>query len=240
MSVSMPQAKNPRVNADNASLIRGKGSVQSSLSESSFAIHRRALKINEGEHKKLTLTLKVIDKHGRALETSREKIMGRIQTNLKNLGAYQQVLNSDYNADSFDTLTFGYKLKEAKKDPERLQRFIYETRIYHSGFSMRNLRRQVSRKLIETDPNEKRLKARKKLLENARLQNDLINYRIDRKTSLTKIFENHKKGITPRLPPIKQTEYETTEEEQQLEEKENEAENKKPLIETEKEANAQQ
>ena len=55
-------------------------------------------------------------------------------------------------ADKFDTLRWGYKLKEAKKDPYRFQRFVYETRIYHSGFSKRNLKRYVDNKIKMLDP----------------------------------------------------------------------------------------
>ncbi|CAD5124937.1 unnamed protein product [Dimorphilus gyrociliatus] len=147
----MPQVINKK--AFNEHIPAGKGSTYNQLLEASWSVKKRAFKINEKALNRLDSTKKRIERHAKVLENQREKIMNRMNNSLLELNAYQEVLRDDYRAVEVT--------KTTRRRPELgSERNAIETRVFHSGFSISNLRRVVKRKMTEMDPlyqkNEKR------------------------------------------------------------------------------------
>ncbi|XP_013384815.1 uncharacterized protein LOC106154847 [Lingula anatina] len=205
----MPQITNRKLVRDTNNCPIGKGSVFNSVLDISFAARRRAEKLNEGEAEKFKMVNKVMEKYQHSQEVINNRAIERINKSLREMEAYKRVLQSDYRANHFDTLKLGYKPGQSKT-PENARKVKYETRVYNSGFSLRNFRPEVERKLKEMDPEEQASKFKQKLLEKFRRQSEVScdncrrlsvasdgNFRSRRVSSLPSIFG------AERQPPIR-------------------------------------
>ena len=166
----MPTTTHRRVDT----LANDQVSLHCGLLNIGLATRRRARKLNECERMRLTVQVRSLEKCARTAQNRQNRVIERLSKSLKELSAYHEVLNDSFRVDQFESLRFGYRVRDAKKDPSRLQRFACETKIYHSGFSIQNLRRQVRAKLVELDPEYQKAKAKKNKLERLKTQNRAV------------------------------------------------------------------
>lgn len=83
---------------------------------------------------------------------SQNALIQRLTENVKETRALHDVVKRQYRVHNFDTLQFGYDPKLARKDPSRNERWVYETRIYCSGWNRHNLRGEVRKEIIANQP----------------------------------------------------------------------------------------
>ena len=151
--------------------------------------HRRARKLNERESFRYSERLRMLDRNARLQQARQDRVCGKLQASLQELNAYRSVLSQEFRVDQFDTMTLGYRAKEAQKDPNRRQRFAYETKIYHSGFNKKNLRRPIQEKMVELNPVNRKCEAYQERLEKLKSKNKVYN--IDRNMPLSAIYRKY-------------------------------------------------
>ena len=168
----MPQCTQPRIRDQPY----GKGSLHAELLESTFSTRRRASRFNLGEATRLLSVTKLIDRNRNIEEERNSRVIARMRRTLEEIEAYKHVLDS-YKSDKLQSLKFGYKPRPLKT-PRSSRRHKFETRIYHSGYSMQTLKPEVLNMIEKNKPNNKKEELHKKLLEKSRI---ISNYLIDRK-----------------------------------------------------------
>ena len=170
----MPTNVNKRRAAENDDGPLGKGTVCSQIIDICAQTRRRAVQLNECENSRLKLSTKNIDRHARYNRNVSERAMNRLNKSLTMLEAYKDVLSNDYKVSNFDTIQPGFDIKQALRDPARKRRSIFETRIYNSGFSLKNFKSEIDRRLLEIDPTAQRENLRTTLLEESRRRNEIL------------------------------------------------------------------
>ena len=156
----------------------GKGSLYSHLSEAQQRTQQRAVRLNRGIDTKLKTYESMINRHRNAVEDKMDKVSKRIQRNIEEMIAYQQVLQQMRVSD-LKIMDLGFSPRDIKS-PRTFQRYKLERRIMSIGFSMKSLHPQIVQTMDETRPEKKREEERQKQLEEAR---KLSNFTIDRKVT---------------------------------------------------------
>ena len=164
----------------------GKGSVHGQTLEASFRHWRRAMKINEAENHRCYLTTSILEKHYKAADNRKERVIQRLRQTLEELEAYKKVLQS-YRVSNFGTLRWGYK-RSSPVTPRSNRRNKLEMRIYDCGFSLETLKPEVKKVIEISKPEVKRSLAHERLLQIARNRS---NFMIDRRlTNQAMLREN--------------------------------------------------
>ena len=168
----------------------GKGESHELTLDGCMKSWKRAEMLNHKEAVNLRMRHDYINRHAHMLEEKQKRTVEKIEGSFRTMRAYHSLMTGDFKADNFDTLVWGYKTPDAKTEPERFQRFVYETRIYHSGFTVQALRRQVNRRLEEMQHDRVRELARTRRME--RLKRGCVVDLFDRNKSFTKILDDHR------------------------------------------------
>jgi hypothetical protein len=168
----------------------GKGQAHELTLEGCIAIWKRAEMRNHREQGNLRMRHDYITRHAQMLAEKQKRTVAKLEKSLETTRAYHSLVQNDFKIDNFDTLTWGYKMPDPKKEPERFKRFVYETRIYHSGFTVQALRREVNKRMAEMKSDRINELARTKQME--RMKRLCVVELFDRKKSLTRILEEHR------------------------------------------------
>ncbi|KAL8609860.1 hypothetical protein ACOMHN_020695 [Nucella lapillus] len=157
----MPQTTNRQLVRDLNNTPVGQGTVHNAMLKISAATRDRAKKANEGEQLRLGKVTRVMDRHQRIADNAQNRVLQRLQKDLKELQAFQIVLRDQYNVNNFRTL---------KTPPPRMsdRRRKLETMFYNSGFSQKTMQPEISRQLKKSDPERLRRKLKTHLLETSR------------------------------------------------------------------------
>ncbi|XP_046328770.1 uncharacterized protein LOC124112685 [Haliotis rufescens] len=170
----MPQVTNRSLLRDKYSCPMGQGTVYSALLDISATTRERAAKANEGEIKRLQKLTRFIDKGCRTAESTQSRVIDRMSKHLKELQAFKKVVQDDYKISKFQTL------RNSDPDLVPTRRLTVETRYYHSGFDMKSLKPEITRKMKLMDPERKRRKMKQQILEASRRETSMLS-----KTHLT-------------------------------------------------------
>ena len=174
----------------------GRGSIHAQTLEASFRHWRRAIRINEAENYKYHLAASILEKHHKASENRKQRIIQRLRQTLDELEAYKKVLES-YRASKLRTLHWGYKV-QARATPRTYQRQKLEMKIYDCGFSIDTLRSEVEKIIEATKPEAKRTIAHGRLLQIVRNRSNFI---IDRRWTNEAMRKERRITDLP-LPPV--------------------------------------
>lgn len=186
----MPQATNRRVQRDRLNCPVGKGTVYNSLLDISNATRARAMKVNIIESERTKKLHKILEKNQRHTDFIQGRVKERTERALKELKAFQQVLNNDYKVSNFRTMEKGFR-RELVQTPRTARRFKIETRVFYSGFDMKNFKPEIDRKLRQMDPTRTQRIMKKILLEEFKDRSDvLIDRNLSEKTFL-EMLDNH-------------------------------------------------
>ena len=169
---------------------REKISLHAKLLDTSFTIHQRACRKNQTEREHLERQMRAIDRLAAFTENRRKLLLQRTTRSLRQINAYRSVLQTNFRCQHFDTLRPGYTYGAAPKDPQTNQRYAYEMKIYNSGFSMKNLRPFVERRIKEQEPMNVNKRARDRAIEICLNRNK--PFLVDRTKPLTAILKEHR------------------------------------------------
>lgn len=182
----------------------GKGKAPEMTLDGSIQTWKRAEILNHRESVSLRMRQQFLARQAHVTAEKLKRSAARIQRSLEVLQAYRSLIRNEYRIDNFDTLTWGYRTPDPVKEPERFQRFVYETKIYHSGFSVQTLQREVNKRLEEMQADRLRELARSQRIE--RLKKHCQVELLDRKKSLTTLLDEARCGAGRmahlKLPPI--------------------------------------
>lgn len=187
----MPQTTNRKVQRDRLNCPVGKGTVYNSLLDISNATRARAMKVNLIETEKTKKLQRILEKNQRHTDFIQGRMKERTERSLRELKAFQQVLNNDYRVSNFKTMDRGFR-RELVQTPRTARRFKIETRVYYSGFDMKTFKPEIDRKLRQMDPSRTQRIMRKILLEEFKDRSDvLIDRNLSEKTFL-QMLDDHK------------------------------------------------
>lgn len=186
----MPQTTNRKVQRDRLNCPVGKGTVYNALLDISNATRARAMKVNIIESERTKKLHKIIEKNKRHVDVLQGRARERTEKSLKELKAFQQVLNNEYKVSNFKTMDKGFR-RELVQTPRTARRFKIETRVYYSGFEMKTFKPEIDRKLRQMDPSRTQRIMKKILLEEFKdRSNILIDRNLSEKTFL-EMLDNH-------------------------------------------------
>ena len=199
----MPQAKNRMTGFVFRSV--GKGKAPEMTLDGSIQTWKRAEILNHRESVNLRMHQQFLVRQAHVTAERQKRTAARIQRSLDVLQAYNNLIRNEYRIEKFDTLKWGYRTPDPDREPERFQRFVYETKIYHSGFSVQTLQREVNKRLEEMRIDRIQELARTRRIE--RLKRHCKVELLDRKKSLTTILKEARRDGTGgmaylKLPPI--------------------------------------
>jgi hypothetical protein len=187
----MPQATNRKIQRDRFNCPVGKGTIYNALLDISNATRARAMKVNITESERTKKLQKIIEKNKRHVDIIQERARERTEKSLKELRAFQQVLNNEYKVSNFRTMDKSFR-RELIQTPRTARRYKIETRVYYSGFEIKNFKPEIDRKLRQMDPSRTQRIMKKILLEEFKDRSDiLIDRNLSEKTFL-EMLDNHK------------------------------------------------
>lgn len=172
----MPQCVNG--NWKHCDTLVGKGSLYTSMLDTSYRARVRATIINEAERSRLRLYHKMLEKHQRVENARKARILDGMRRNIEELKAYQKILSENFRAECFKSLKFGFKPRRDIQTPSSFQRYQLETKLLNSRFCKETLHSQVKQTLDDMKPDRQREAVREQLLREAKQRS---NFLIDRK-----------------------------------------------------------
>ncbi|CAH1799161.1 unnamed protein product [Owenia fusiformis] len=192
----MPQSLNRKAFMTTNNIPFGKGSLSSTILDTVLRHKQHIDKINERENKRLENLMKLFDQKKQTLNYQTERMIRGINKDIKELEAYQKVLES-YKADKMKTLEFGFDRSKYPKTPKSQRRLKFETRIYHAGPSLKVLYPEVLECIERENPVHKRQRKAHALYERAKVISD---FQIDRRITNEALRKETKQSEKPVRP----------------------------------------
>lgn len=157
----MPQATNRQLVRDMNNTPVGRGTVYNEMLKISATTRERARKANEGEQLRLDKVARLLERHQRVTDHVTARVQERVQQGLKEMRAFQHVLQDRYSVRHFRTL---------QPSPVRMsnRRRKLETMFYHSGFSQKAMQPEIKRQMKKEDPEYLRRKFKAQILARSR------------------------------------------------------------------------